>query len=329
MWLSLLTNDIEIQKARLALQIAISQIKEQQDAAKVLIQQENEAEQLAIDTAAALNDPNSRIYKNDDILNADRTFQAAVAEAYKATKVYEYYTSQSYAHLGDLFLVRLIEHGDISLNNYLDRLAASYATFQESFGNPDLRLAVISLRDDVFSIPRLNAKTATPLCLSDRVQFFRQAIQDVSLVDDHGYITKDFGTALKQLSPLTADHKIVYILAEFVGSDVGDDLGRVYLTQKGTGTVHAVDGTDIFYGFPARTAVINSFFNGNQPYADVSAGASQSIYLNDKLRDRPFLNSDYQLLLNMKDEQVNQDINLNSLEDIRLYIYYTDFTTQL
>ena len=42
----------------------------------------------------------------DAVLTADRTFQTAVKEAYKATKVFEYYTSQSYAALEKLFLIR-------------------------------------------------------------------------------------------------------------------------------------------------------------------------------------------------------------------------------
>jgi hypothetical protein len=327
MWLNLYTNDLEILKQQQQFNIAVSNVVQQKNQARVLIQQENEAQQLAIDTAAAIADPNSRIYKNDDILNADRTFNDAVAEAYKATKLYEYYTSQSYAHLDDLFLVRLVEHGNPSLESYLDQLSASYNSFQESFGNPDTRLAIISVRDDILRIPQLNAKTATPLCLADRVQFFRQALLDAKLIDNHGYIAIDFPTKLTQLSPITGDAKVLFIEAEFVGSDTGDDLGRIYLTQKGTGTVHSVvDGSNIFYGFPARTAVINTFFNGDQPYANTT---SANVYLNDKLRDRPFVNTDWQVLVNVKDEQVNKDINLSSLSDIRLYVYYTDFTSSL
>ena len=34
----------------------------------------------------------------------------------------------------------------------------------------------------------------------------------------------------------------------------------------------------------------------------------------------------WNLVFNQRDERENQDINLNSISDIRLYIYYTDFT---
>ena len=34
----------------------------------------------------------------------------------------------------------------------------------------------------------------------------------------------------------------------------------------------------------------------------------------------------WELVFNKRDEQVNLDIDLNALTDIKLYIYYTDFT---
>ncbi|MBN2361975.1 MAG: hypothetical protein JXR83_21165, partial [Deltaproteobacteria bacterium] len=112
------------------------------EATRVLAEQQ-ETEQLTINIEAARNDPNVRIYKNDAILAADRTFNAALREAYRATKVYEYYTSQCYAHLGDLFLVRMIAYGDWSLEAYLAALADAFYEFEEQYGNPDTRVAVL------------------------------------------------------------------------------------------------------------------------------------------------------------------------------------------
>ena len=51
-----------------------------------------------------------------------------------------------------------------------------------------------------------------------------------------------------------------------------------------------------------------------------------TIYQNYRLRDRPFVNTQWELVINQRDEQVNQDFNLTDLTDIRLYVYYTDFT---
>ena len=78
------------------------------------------------------------------------------------------------------------------------------------------------------------------------------------------------------------------------------------------------DGTT-YYRFPERTAVINPSFNAQKVFAPET-------YRNERLRDRPFVNSNWELLLNQRDEQVNQDIDLNSLDDMRIFVYYTDFT---
>ena len=38
------------------------------------------------------------------------------------------------------------------------------------------------------------------------------------------------------------------------------------------------------------------------------------------------MNSRWEFVLNTLDEDVNQDLNLRGLDDVRLYIYYNDFT---
>jgi hypothetical protein len=96
-------------------------------------------------------------------------------------------------------------------------------------------------------------------------------------------------------------------------------VGRVYLRQQGTSTVRGVGGDTLYYRFPKQMAVINPFFNGNRVFVP-------EIYRSNRLRDRPFMNTSWELVLNQRDEAANQDIDLNSLTDVRLYIYYTDFT---
>jgi hypothetical protein len=39
------------------------------------------------------------------------------------------------------------------------------------------------------------------------------------------------------------------------------------------------------------------------------------------------VNSSWELVLDLHNESVNQDIDLNGLDDIQLYVYYTDFTS--
>jgi hypothetical protein len=275
-------------------------------------------QQQTINVEAARNDPNVRIYKNDAILNAERTFDSGVAAAYQATKILEYYTSQSYGRAHELFLVRMVSAGDYNLENYVTQLEDAYLQFQQTYGNPDNRVDILSLRDDVFAVPKLG-NAGEPLAQSARIEAFRERLRDVTLLDERGYLTIPFATSSRRLSPLTRNHKIRKIEAEIVGADIGDTLGRVYVRQKGTGVVLSLPGDTIYYRFPERTAVLDTFFNGTRVFGP-------EIYESDRLRDRPFINSRWDLVLNQKDELVNKDVNLKALTDIRLYVYYSDFT---
>lgn len=313
--------DLDILKAYYELKLAIDKIEALRNEAKRMEVEQQDTEQLAINVEAARNDPNVRIYKNDAIINADRAFDAAIREAYKATRVYEYYTSQTYEKVDQLFLIRMVAAGDYNLENYLMELEDAYYVFEETYGNPDLRVQIVSLRDDILNVPWLEGN-GEALTEAERLAIFQQMLQDPELLDENGYLTVSFSTDVDALSPLTRNHKIYYLEAEIVGSDVGDTLGRIYLKQRGTGTVHSVLDDSIYYVFPDRTAVINTFFNGSR--GDIFS--TDTLYTNMRLRDRPYSNTLWELVFNQRDEDVNKDINLASVSDIRLYVYYTDFT---
>ncbi|MBN1773932.1 MAG: hypothetical protein JXB32_21915 [Deltaproteobacteria bacterium] len=312
--------EIDILKAYYEMKLAFDGLEALRNQAKRLEVEQQDVEQLAINIEAARNDPNVRIYKNDAVINADRAFNTAIREAYKATRVYEYYTSQSYAKLDQLFLIRMVAAGDYNLEYYLTELSDAFYVFEETYGNPDVRVDVISLRDDLLNVPRL-AANGEALSEAERLQVFQQMLMDPARLDEHGYLSIPFSTDLDGLSPLTRNHKISHVEAEIVGSDTGDTLGRLYLRQRGTGTVHSVTDDSLYYVFPERTAVINTFFNG-----DRGSFSTDEIYINRRLRDRPYSNTLWELVFNQRDEAVNQDVNLASLNDIRLYVYYTDFT---
>jgi hypothetical protein len=317
---------LELERAQLGilnlqvdLERALAQIRSLRNQASSLRADQAETEQLLINVEAAKNDPNVRIFKNDAILNAERTFESSIREAWRATRVFEYYTSQSYAKKSDLFLSRMIARGTPSVEEYLDELDEAFFEFEEDFGNPDLRVAVVSLRDDVLKIPELTPDQQ-PMSLKQRIDALREELVRAVYVDDFGYRAIPFSTALNELSPLTRNHKISHIEAEIVGTDVGDTVGRLYLRQLGTGTVRSVSGEKDYYRFPDRTAVVNPFFNGQRIF-------SPGVYRNERFRDRPFANTYWELVINQLDELANQDIDLASLTDVRLYIYYTDFTS--
>ena len=66
----------------------------------------------------------------------------------------------------------------------------------------------------------------------ERTALLRAALSDGANYDREGMLKFAFSTECDQLSPLTVDHKILFIEAEVTGSDVGEDGGRVYLRQR-------------------------------------------------------------------------------------------------
>ncbi len=297
---------------------ALANLRQQRNQATRLQAEMAEVESLAINVEAARNNPNIRIYRNDAVINADETFRLALREAYAATRVLEYYTSQSYADLDKLFLTRMVTAGDFNLQRYIIGIEDRFREFEDQYGLPDFRLARLSLRDDILQIPRTD-ENGTPLTEGERTERLRDQLTSGRLLDEDGYLVVPFATSLAQLSPLTKNHQIRYVEAEIIGSEVGDPLGRVYLRMAGTGAVSSLDDELLFYTFPERTAVINPFFNGNRIYVP-------EVYRSKRLQSRPFINSRWELVFNQRDETVNEDINLRSITDLRLYVYYSDFT---
>ncbi|HKY36569.1 MAG TPA: EB domain-containing protein [Polyangiaceae bacterium] len=316
-WLRLKEIRLQALRAGYHLKLTLGNVDKLWNESKRLLAEQQEAQQLAINVESAKNDPNVRIYKNDAIISAERTFDDAVRTAYQATRVFEYYASQSYVHKGDLALVRLVSRSDFSLEGYLTSLQGAYSEFSESYGTPDARVDILSLRDDVMQIPRISS-SGVALSESVRVALFRSALADPALLDGQGQLTVPFSTSFSRLSPATRNHKISHVEAEILGSQVGDTLGRIYLRQSGTGAVEGVDDAKSYYRFPERSAVVNPFFNGVRTFGT-------EVYRNDHLRDRPYVNTRWEFVFNQRDEQVNQDIQLNALTDIRLYVYYSDF----
>jgi hypothetical protein len=310
--------DLEALQLNHRLRMAQSQIIQLRNRAVRLQTEQSETEEQLINVEAARNNPNLRVYRNDAIINADIAFNDAIRAVYRATRVFEYYTSQSYGDLEKLFLIRMIGSGDYNLENYLIELQNAFFDFEEQFGLPDTRLTILSLRDDILRIPTKDQEGIT-LTQSQRDALLQERLRDPKLIDSRGYLTIPFRTDLAPLSPLTRNHQIQYME---VNMDVQtqDTLGRVYVRQRGTGVVRSVGGGTDYYILPEVTGVLNTFFNG------VKATQNAATYRNGRLRGRPLVNTHWELIVNQRDEAVNQDIDLRTLTDIKIYVYYTDFT---
>lgn len=309
---------IELLKSQIQMKLHLSAILAHRNGATSTLAAWEKTRAHAIDVAAAWNDPNVRIYKNDAIVAAETTFDKAVREAYKATKVYEYYTSQSYADLEKLFLVRMVSSGPYPLDQYLTDLETSFNEFDQEFGNPDMRVMVVSLRDDILGIPRLGPDN-TAITQDERKELMREALEDPRYRNGEGSLVFPFGTSIDKVSPKTLAHKVYFMEAEILPA-MGDGLARVYLAQRGTGVLRNTEGGLNYVSLPERTAVLDVFFEGDR-------ALTPEVYRNERLRERPLINSGWELGIDTKGEDVNGDLELGALDDIRLYIYYTDFTS--
>lgn len=317
-WIQLSDTRIQMLQQQYDTEITLSQLNSLRNKAQRLKDQQADAEQVLINVEAAKNDPNVRIYQNAAVIRSDRSFYEAMRDVYRLTRVFEYYSSQSYAMKEKLFLIRMVGNGEDNLEDYLVDLENAFFEFEETFGIPDTRVQILSLRDDILQVPRYDEDLA-PLSQGERIAILRARLASGDFLDRAGYISLPFATSLDQLSPVTRNHKVLYVEAEVIGSDIGDPVGRVYLRQRGTGTVRGVTGDKQYFAFPELLAVINPFFNGQRVF-------NPELYRNDRMRDRPYANTQWEIVLNQLDENVNKDINLSSLTDVRLYLYYTDFT---
>jgi hypothetical protein len=324
------------------LDAAIAEVQHLRDQATCIQATAAEQRQQTVDIESARNDPNVRIYRNSAIIHAERTFNSAVRAAWRATRGFEYFTNQSYAARDGLPLVRMVGHGDVTLESYLDALQDAFFEFEESYGNPDLRVTTISLQQQ--TVGELGVDN-TALPGAELAVAFREYLLDPQLRDADGFITVPFrtgladpdtfpisGPVLTQVSPLTHNHKVRFVEVELVGpedEDHGDDLARVYVRQgaDGFGELRAPGGDVNAYIFPQRTAVVNASFNGQRPL-DASVTAFElSPYRNERLRDRPLHHTKWTLVLHPTAEPVNRDFDIaNWLTDIKIHLWYTDFT---
>jgi hypothetical protein len=300
--------------------IALSDAQTRFNEAKRILLAQRDAERLAFNLQAARNDPNVRVYRNDAVINADVAFEDAMQEAFRVTRVFEYYTSQTYARKGDLFLTRMVARGQPNLEDYLVGLQNAYYEFEDSYGLPDTRVLKISLMNDILNVPRVKGD-GQPYTDVERKALLRDAVSDPTRVDENGHLSIPFSTDFAELSPFTRNHKILYMEADVDATQIGDHLGRIYLRQRGTSAVDSVQDELIYYRFPKQLAVMNPYFKGAKaPTLD------PAIYRSTRFRDRPLVNTGWDLVINQVDETVNQDIDLQTLNDIKLYVYYTDFT---
>lgn len=315
----LLEMQLEAQQLELSFRLAQSELHRMVLEARRIQEQRAEAEQLAFDVEAARNDPNVRIFRNTAMINADVAFERAVRHAYRATRVYEYYTSQTYPERDRLFRIRLVGRGDDNLEDYMSSLHEAFLFWEEDYRAPGRRVRRMSLRDDIFAIPYQDER-GRELSQAERNALMRERLTDPMLLDANGHLSVPFSTTRDQVSRCTRNHKIDWVEAQLIGSDLGDDQAELRLWMDGTSVVDSLGEGIQYYRFDEALAVLDPYFGRNQIF-------DPAVYRRYDFRDRPFINTSWSLVLDQRDEPENQDIDLGQLTDIVLYLYYTDFTS--
>ena len=314
--LDLTSADLALLRADLAVRQLLGRISSLRAQAQRLLSQQAEAEQLAIKVQSARNDPNIRLFKNAAVEDADKSFKDALEDAYRATVIVEYYTQQSYPDFQRLYLARMVGRGEDNLENYIYDLQRFYRGFEEQNGAPALRVLKLSLKYDILGIDKAETTNA-------QAEAFRRELVSPEHLAGDGTLSFDFSTNLDLVSPQTAIHKIDHVEVN-IAADRGDGVGRVYLTQRGTGLLVGLDGERQYRAFPELTTVVNAYFGGvKSPLFD------PELYTDERLRDRPLLNTLWTLGLNLDAEVVNRDIDLTTFNDIEVFIFYRDFARVL
>ena len=90
--------------------------------------------------------------------------------------------------------------------------------------------------------------------------------------------------------------------------------------QEGTGVIANLAGSYDYYQLPPALMVPHPFFSNNGRHFD------PSVYRRYELRERPYVNTAWRFVFDAYGNEENADIDPSSLNDILIYVYYTDFT---
>jgi len=303
-------------------------------------------ESLAVHVAAARDDPNVRVLRNDAIINADASFRRALRSAFRATRALEYHAAESYAGLERLLLVRTVRAGQDNVLRYLDGLEDRFYELQEQAGPPDTRVLVRSLRDDLLDVPRYSDTAGMrPLSHAERVEEMRRTLRSAAYRDGQGRISVPFSTDLDGVSPRTWGHKVLSVEATLVGPGRAAAGARLYLVQDGVGLVRNAAGDRRAYALPPVNAVVDAgpLAAGDPPAGSsvpapllrrtdarglpVVTSAPLGLYRRSfRFRDRPLVNSGWRLVIDLVGEPENGPLRLGGLDDVVLRFTYTDYT---
>jgi hypothetical protein len=147
----------------------------------------------------------------------------------------------------------------------------------------------------------------------------RERLLDPSRIDANGHRVVPFRTLPSDAAPCTFNHQIDYIEVDLIGQNLGDEFANILLWQDGTGVIQSLSDGVAYYQLPPALIVAQPHFNNSQRF-------DPAVYRRFELRERPMINTSWKLIFDQHDDPDNQDISVEGLKDIHIYVHYTDFT---
>ena len=312
---------IEVTKALRELKLQAHRVNAEHKEAARLLAELHEMKELTINKAAAQNNPNFRIYRDDNVKNAEFAFKKVLAEAYKATKVYEYYTSQSYDGYSHLLQARMINYGENNLQNYLYDLEDAFWEFEDKYGTPELRVLPLSLKKHIFPGMRVSPRGEA---YSEREM--NNSVQEwiTHSLNEGGVANLSFRIGPEHVSPGTRVHKISYVEACVKNPhQPAARHPRVYLQMDGTSHIWELGKTTIDqpYNFESRPSIVTARWCTGEDFS-----WDAKIFQSNKFTQRPLFNTNWELSINFIEEPANTNYLPENFEDLHLFFYYYEYT---
>jgi hypothetical protein len=278
-------------------------------------------------------DPAGRVLRDYYMELADDRFDVALRYAYRAARALEYEINQDAAFesgpltdLEDVYQVRDIT----TLGTALAQMSTTYNDFlaRPDVPTPQQREDVIYLSEALGFEDAYDADLGRIVTAQEKLNAF---IQDPANRDDDGNLSFTFQTSIYLGNPFYStgvfNDKIVSIQMRLRGTDLGNDRAIVYLRQDGTSFIRTVDA------FRSSGPDDVRAYNVHPLKASITAATNDhtldpGIAVNRELATRSVAFTNWTLTLDQVNEPENQDVDINTIQEIEMTITHEAFTLQ-
>jgi len=278
-------------------------------------------------------DPAGRVLRDYFMELADDRFDVALRYAWQAGRALEYEINQDAAFVGlpltdleDVYQVRDIT----TLGTALAQMNTVYNDFMSGppVRIPQPRESVVYLGKALGFEDAYDADLGRTVTAEEKFNAF---IQDPANRDADGNLSFTFQTSIylgnRFFSTGVFNDKIVSIQMRLRGTDLGNDRAIIYLRQDGTSFIRTVDAFRNSGPDDVRD------YNVHPLKASITAATNDhtldpGIAVNRELATRSVAFTNWTLTLDQVNEPENQDVDINTIQEIEMTITHEAFTLQ-